>query len=235
MMRLYRVADLYVAVDFRYEETVKKSAAYESKDRPEVIDVVLNISDESFQKTREELSALSKEDVEYVYTGSIFYHALIEFGGLMLHSSAVVVDGYAYLFSADSGTGKSTHTELWLKKFGERAYILNDDKPAIRIEDGVAYAYGTPWSGKNDINKNAKAKLKGICFISRGEKNEIEKVDSGSIIPEIMKQTIRPSNEKIMDLLLNNIEKLLEIVPFYRMKCNMDIEAAEVAFGMMNK
>ena len=76
---------------------------------------------------------------------------------MLLHSSAVVVDGYAYLFSADSGTGKSTHTGLWKQHFGDRAYIINDDKPAIRKVDGEWYVFGTPWSGKTDTSVNPRA------------------------------------------------------------------------------
>ena len=86
----------------------------------------------------------------------------------MLHASAVVVDGDAYLFSAPCGTGKSTHASLWLKYLKHKnPYILNDDKPAIRIVNDNIYVYGTPFSGKTDKNKNEKANLKGIAFLEQ--------------------------------------------------------------------
>ena len=109
----------------------------------------------------------------------------------MLHSSAVVVDGYAYLFSADSGVGKSTHTDLWLKLLGEKAFIVNDDKPAIRNIDGEWFVYGTPWCGKNNTNKNAKIKLGAIVFLERSEDNWIEQEEIKEAIPKFFKQTIR--------------------------------------------
>lgn len=87
---------------------------------------------------------MNRDDWYYMLTGSDFYTQLLKFRGILLHSSCVVVDGAAYAFSADSGTGKSTHTALWLKHFGNRAYMLNDDKPAIRLVGDRVYACGTP-------------------------------------------------------------------------------------------
>ena len=153
----------------------------------------------------------------------------------MLHSSAVIMDGRAYLFSAPSGTGKSTHTGLWQEVFGEKAQILNDDKPAIRaLEDGV-FAYGTPWSGKTDMNINVKAPIAGICFLERSENNWIERVDSNTALAGILNQTIRPFEMKGMDLLLSHIEKVITNVPVFKMGCNISHEAAIMAHREMSK
>lgn len=119
---------------------------------------------------------LVQDDWEYMLTGSDFYTELIKYNGILLHSSCVVVDDYAYVFSADSGTGKSTHTQLWLEHFGDRAYILNDDKPAIRLIDGKVYACGTPWSGKYDYSTPKIVELAGICFLQRSETNWIKRL-----------------------------------------------------------
>ena len=87
--------------------------------------------------------------LEYAYVGAEFNRKFLKYGGIMIHSSAVEVDGKAYLFSAPCGTGKSTHTKQWQKYFGaDQAIIINDDKPVLRrLEDGW-YAYGTPLVGK---------------------------------------------------------------------------------------
>ena len=90
---------------------------------------------------REKAPYLDLDTCEYMTTGSSFYRQLLDFNGMLLHASAVMVDGKAYLFTAPSGTGKSTHTRLWLQQFGERAAILNDDKPALRFENGKWYAF----------------------------------------------------------------------------------------------
>jgi hypothetical protein len=94
---------------------------------------------------------ISAKDLEYMESARQFYVTLLYREGLYLHASAVELEGRVYLFSGDSGVGKSTHTRLWQQVFGESARIINDDKPALRYLDGVWYAYGTPWCGKEYI------------------------------------------------------------------------------------
>ena len=117
---------------------------------------------------------LDRNTCEYLTTGDGFYRQLIGFDGMLLHASAVIMDGWAYLFSAPSGTGKSTHTALWQQIFGEeRARILNDDKPALRLENGRFYAYGTPWSGKTPCYINQRARVGGIIQLSQAHANKV--------------------------------------------------------------
>lgn len=171
---------------------------------------------------------------EYMISGMLFYKNLLNHQGMMLHSSCIVVDGKAYLFTADSGTGKSTHTNLWLNMFGDRAYILNDDKPALRLVNGVWYAYGTPWSGKNDISVNTRIPVAGIACLERGENNEIERFCGANAIQAIMKQVNRPRKSEYRVKLLNLLNELMTRVPVWKLKCNMDPEAAIVSYEAMS-
>lgn len=171
---------------------------------------------------------------EYMYTGSSFYMHLLVHQGLMLHSSAVVMDGKAYLFSAPSGTGKSTHTQLWLRQFGSRAFILNDDKPALRRVDGRWFAYGTPWSGKMDLNLPVSVPLAGICFLGRGEENTIEPLEVSKALPLLLNETIRPPKKELTVKMLELVDSLLSEVPVWEMKCNMDPQAALVSYAAMS-
>ena len=129
----------------------------------------------------------------------------------------------------------STHTKLWLKKFGSRAFILNDDKPALRLEEDGWYAYGTPWSGKEDISVDARVPVAGIAVVERGEKNSIEPFGGVKAVHAILKQVNRPKEmgyrEKILDLL----DQLITQVPVWKLCCNMDPEAADIAYGAMSK
>jgi len=154
---------------------------------------------------------------------------------MLIHASAVVVDDRAYLFSAPCGTGKSTHTKLWLKEFGDRAFILNDDKPALRLEDGVWYAYGTPWSGKHDLSANVRVPVAGICFLSRSEKNEIKPFTGPKAIFSLLDQTARPPSPSLRGMLMTLCDKLLTTVPVWQMGCNMDPEAARVSYEAMSR
>ena len=144
------------------------------------------------------------------------------------------MDGRAYLFSAPCGTGKSTHTRLWLEQFGERAAILNDDKPALRRVDGKWYAYGTPWSGKHDISINTRVPIAGICVLRRGEINKIERYSGAGAVHDILEQTTRSRSPEFMNKMLNLLDKLLTEVPVWRMECNMDPEAAIMSHRAMS-
>ena len=233
-MNLHRIADITVDLGYKYDRLRRQSEAYKINEEVKP-DMTIYLSDAFLEKEQKENPHLSIEDCEYIFTSSVFYTGMLQYGGFMLHSSAVIVDGRAYLFSAPSGTGKSTHTGLWQEVFGERAQILNDDKPAIRaLEDGV-FAYGTPWSGKTDMNINVKAPIGGICFLERSENNWIERVDSNAALAGILNQTIRPFEMKGMDLLLTHIEKVITNVPVFKMGCNISHEAAIMAHREMSK
>ncbi len=187
----------------------------------------------TWNRLKEKYPNITDNTAEYLATGFCFYRNLLNFNGLMLHSSAVVVDGKAYLFSADPGTGKSTHTNLWLKAFGDRAFILNDDKPALRLEDGVWYAYGTPWSGKHDISVDTRVPVAGIALLRRGEENIITPTGGIEAIHGLMKQVNRPRRADFREKLMELLDKLMQDVPIWDLQCNMDPEAALVAYEAM--
>lgn len=230
MENYYKIADLLVKMD-SFGRTEVQGKPYLTE--PGEADVEILSRGEAMHRKYPELSL---DDCEYISTGGSFYRQLLRFEGMMLHASAVVVDGKAYLFSADSGTGKSTHTGLWLKCFGEKAYLLNDDKPALRRVDGVWYAYGTPWSGKHDLSRNIRAELGGICCLERGEKNVIGPLAGTEAIFKLLSQTVRPAGQAGPELrgrVLELLDLLIREAPLWKMACNMDPEAAMVAYEAM--
>jgi len=179
------------------------------------------------EEVKREYPLLGEDECEYIAGGRAFYRALVPFDGLMLHASAVAMDGKAYLFSADSGVGKSTHTALWRQTFGEeRVLLINDDKPALRLQGETWYAYGTPWSGKSRENHPGGFPVGGICFLERGAVNEIEPYTGQDVVFRFLKQTYRFSDREGSDRLLDLIGSLLEKVPVWRLRCNMEREAA---------
>ena len=155
-------------------------------------------------------------------------------GGFVFHSSAVAVDGNAYLFTAPSGTGKSTHARNWRKYLGDKVKMVNDDKPLIRYRDGAFYVYGTPWNGKHRLGNNISAKIKAICILTRGKENKIEEISPSQAIPTIINQTLRYMEEGRMIKLLDLVDKLCGNVKLYLLSCNMDVESAKVAYEKMS-
>ncbi|MDD6728778.1 MAG: hypothetical protein PUE08_06135 [Eubacteriales bacterium] len=234
-MAVYDIAGLRVEMINAKGRTKKQAVPYLSKNQnSENIDIVINVDDERVLHAMEEHPELNQGDWEYMLTGSDFYKELLNFNGILLHSSCIVVDDKAYAFSADSGTGKSTHTQLWLKHFGDRAHMLNDDKPALRLIDGKVYACGTPWSGKYDYSTPEIVELAGICFLERSEDNWIKKADTGRAVFNIFAQTVRKLNADKMDNLFNVIEELFAKVPLFELGCNISDEAVMTSYNAMS-
>lgn len=193
------------------------------------------IRTELYQWSRYDLRT-SNALVEYMESCRQFYGALVNYGGFYLHSSAVVLDGKAYLFSGPSGMGKSTHTRLWQSTFGPDARVINDDKPALRRIDGKWYAYGTPWCGKDGININEKAPLAGVCFLKKAPENKIRRLSRFEAMQRILGQTIYKFNsEEQLDKLLGSLEVFLKEIPVYELENVPEPEAAKLSFETMRK
>ncbi len=150
---------------------------------------------------------------EYAELAMAFYEQLPCFDGFLLHASAVESDGKAVLFSATSGTGKSTHASYWVSELG--ASVLNDDKPAVRLEDGVFSAYGTPFCGKNDISENRGAPLHAVVVLRRAPQTRVERLSDREALFSILDQTLRPTETARYERLISLVMRLIAQVPVY--------------------
>ena len=160
---------------------------------------------------------------------------LLERNTLLLHGSTVAVDGNAYLFTAPCGTGKSTHTRLWREVFGERAVMVNDDKPFLKITKEGVLAYGSPWSGKHGLANNISVPLKGICLLQRGTENEIRPLAPEYGIALLREQAHIPEGSALRGSVFALVDALLEKVPLWQMSCNKEPVAAEIAYRAMHR
>lgn len=226
-MKRYKIADIQVdmAVTGR---TLQQAVPYLCpSDQPADMTIALDA-----KQILERNPGFMDEDVaEYMATGFYFARKILDFSGYYLHASAVILDGKAYLFSAPSGTGKSTHTEKWIRLFGARC--LNDDKPVLRLIDGTWMAYGTPWSGKHDLSSNESAPVGGIACLRRGEKNEISRMAPASALTLLMSQTVHRLYREQVDKQLDLLDKLLRDIPVWDLSCCNDDDAAYVARDAM--
>ena len=151
----------------------------------------------------------------------------------LFHGSVIAVDGAAYLFTAPSGTGKSTHTRLWRELLGERAVMINDDKPLLRVTDSGVLAYGTPYDGKHRLSSNRSAPLKAICLLERSVDNRISPIERREAYPQLLQQVYRPLDRAALVKTLSLLDRAADTVRLYRLGCNMEPEAARLAYGTM--
>ncbi|MBQ2952378.1 MAG: hypothetical protein IJE07_02365 [Clostridia bacterium] len=174
------------------------------------------------------------DELEYMGTSRDFYTQLLQHDGMALHASAILVDGRAWLFSADSGVGKSTHRALWQQVLGEdRVLIINDDKPALRRLDGQWYAYGTPWCGKEGLNRNLWAPVGGLCLLERGDTNAIAPYTADDLLFRLLRQTQPVQACDALNHLLTLMDTLTKEVPIWRLRCTPTPEAALLAYRHM--
>lgn len=167
-------------------------------------------------------------------------HALIAekltaYDTLLFHGSALCMDGQAYIFTAPSGTGKSTHARLWREAFGNRVWMINDDKPLIRVRDGKATVYGSPWDGKHHLSRNASAPLKAILWLSQSAENRLKPLARADAYQVLLRQGYASKDAAAAGRILALERKLLDAAAFYRMDCNMETDAALTAWKGASK
>ena len=159
---------------------------------------------------------------------------LFDYDTLLFHGSVIAVDGAAYLFTAKSGTGKSTHTRLWREMLGDRAVMVNDDKPFLRLKKGQVLACGSPWNGKHKLGANICVPLKAVCLLERGAENRIARIPAGEAVFALLQQTNRPADGRLLPKYLELVDAVAGAAAFYRLQCNMDPAAARVAYEAMS-
>lgn len=227
-----KIADLIIEIDNKYNFVEKMCADYVTDE--ERIDLHISCTDEEIE--REKSLCGEGYSMGYLESLCVYRHiceGALEYDVLLMHSAVIEYEGKAYAFLAKSGTGKSTHIHLWRKTLGEGVKVINGDKPLYRFVDGVLYAYGTPWCGKEGWNTNTRAPLKAICYIERALENSIEKISGADSSLRIMRQVLMPKEAPLAIKTLELIDRLLEKIPSYVLKCNISEEASRLAYDAM--
>ena len=235
------MADVPFEVRCFYQETETLLKEYRSHKTPKfVIDVANDECNdirmrltEHWEKQADPLAVYGRTDKEAYIEEETFHWTLDKklspYGVFQFHGSAICFDGEAYIFTAPSGTGKSTHTRLWRERFGDRAWMINDDMPYLRIFDDCVRAYGTPWNGKHRLGCNGSAPVKAIAYLRRDAENHIEPLPKETAFAVVMKETFRLPDKAWWARMMGQIKTVLDRIPFYKLRCNMEPEAAEIA------
>ena len=220
-----RLAELNIGIENQYDYIEKMCRGYLTDEA----------CDFSVSASESEIEAEDKgnhSDRGYLESLAVYRkiaEILPEYNGFLLHGVVMDFNGCGIAFLARSGVGKSTHARLWCELFGDNVKIINGDKPLLRIIGNKAFAYGTPWAGKENQHINAKTELKKICFIERGIENQCIRLEKGAVFELLINQIYFPKNNAMLLKTLEIINDLIEHSEFYLIKCNKDISAAKTA------
>lgn len=221
-----KIANLAVGIENRYPYLERFCAAYRTEDAPLF---VVRASDEAL----EEEARASEVEYPRSYLESIVVYReiakrLAEYSAFVFHGVALGVGDGAYLFTARSGVGKTTHTSLWLSEFPD-AHILNGDKPILRFIDGVCYACGTPWMGKEGYGINEMLPLRGVAFVHRASENRAKRTSGTAAVFPFLTQVYLPEDEQSVSEITSLADAILGSVPLVDLYVNMEKDAAHVA------
>lgn len=233
MHGIYEIAGVVVKINYNYNytETFLKKYLYYGAE-PFDVEIFITKEDVLFEK-----SIIKNEDLSVLEQSAILRKLvnvfLNDYNAVVFHGSSIKYKDKGFIFTAPSGTGKSTHTAL-LKELlkGDLSYI-NDDKPIIRVIGEDVLVYGSPWNGKHFLGENVKAKLKAICFLARGEENLIKKITPDKALKYLFKQTVSYSDIKSANSLLGVLSSIIDKVDFYVLYCTKDISAAKLSYEVM--
>ncbi len=158
----------------------------------------------------------------------LFAFTSAQFATLEMHASVTVRGDYGYLFLGKSGTGKSTHSKLWMETF-EDAWLLNDDNPVVRLKEDGAFVYGSPWSGKTPCYKNDMRRIGAFVKLAQAPYNKVHTLR----LPEAYAYILSSSSglkivPEMMDQLYDTISRLIQTVQVYGLECLPNTEAAQL-------
>lgn len=151
-------------------------------------------------------------------------------GRFVFHGASVAFDGGGYIFTAPSGTGKSTHIRLWRRYLGKAVGIVNGDKPVISVGGDIPLVCGTPWAGKENWKQNICVPIRALCFLQRAEENSLVRLLPKECLNLLFQQAYLPDTPEAAALTLEHLDQLLKKVPVYLLKCNMCEEAVQCSF-----
>lgn len=149
---------------------------------------------------------------------------------LLMHASVIIHKGRAFMFLGKSGTGKSTHSRLWLQHIRE-VELLNDDNPVIRVIDGKVWAYGSPWSGKTCCYKNEYAQLGALVRLHQASANRMEKLEGiAAYIAVLPSASGMKWDKRLTAGMHDTLAEVARLIPVYQLHCLPDAEAARLCY-----
>ena len=226
---IYEIADLRVDIQNRLRYTDNFCKEYLSEDQKSPADFEVFVTNEAFQEEKSQSAEFSDGYIENICLYREICLKMPLYNRFLLHSCVLDYEGNAYAFLGRSGTGKSTHTGLWLQ-YIKGSDILNGDKPILGVKDNKITVYGTPWMGKEGRGKKGSAPLKALVFLEQAKENSIEKLSTSSASMRLFQQVLFPSDETAATKSLELLDVLVREVPSYLLKCDISETAVKTSF-----
>lgn len=227
---IYDIAGFRVQLNNKYPFTEKFCQKYLSEDQASPPDVVASVSDAEFAAEKEQSPGFSDGYIENICLYRSLCLQMPQYARMLLHASILQYGDNAYAFLGRSGTGKSTHTKLWLKYIPE-TFVLNGDKPILEEKDDCFIAYGTPWQGKEGWGSKGQAPLKALCFLEQAKENSIRKLTPAETASRLFLQILIPNQEDAAVATLDLADHLIAKTPAYLLKCDISEEAVKTSFS----
>ena len=226
---VYEIANLRVRIENQYEYTTKFCREYLSADQASPVDITATVTEEEFAKEKAQSSEFSDGYIENICLYRSLCLQLPRFQRMLLHASVLEFDGNAYAFLGRSGTGKSTHTRLWMQTI-KNCRIVNGDKPILEKTDEGFIAHGTPWRGKENWGEKRSALVKGLCFIEQAKENSIVKLSPSEMSVRLFQQILLPTEMQEVVATLDMLDRFIAKTPAYLLQCDISKKAVETSF-----
>lgn len=231
-----KLADLLIEVHPRYptlEEFCKDYICEEDTTNGalEADKVIVKITDKEIEAEREKTEEeYSPQYLETLATLRQIADQMPAHNRLLCHGAVITWKDKGYMFTAPSGTGKSTHIAQWRKYLGKDVQIVNGDKPLMKVTGSEIRLYGTPWAGKERWQKNRSTRLDGICILQQAKENKIRKLNPGEALPMLIRQLYFTDNTTYAGKTLELLDTILRNVPVYLLECDISQEAVKTSF-----
>ena len=229
-----KVAGINVGISTQSTGTYGYCISYLTDETPEVhVSVTQADVDDLFSSS---LIAQQYDNPAYLESIAVYVkiiEALLDYNCFMMHGAVVAIGNEAWMFSANSGTGKTTHIKQWIRNI-DGAYVVNGDKPIIRIVNDQIYVCGTPWYGKERLGTNTMVPLKGIAFLKRNESNCIREMPFSEAYLSLLQHVHVPHDPDQAKKTLRLLQQLDSKVSYYDFKVNnFKDDCLQVAYNAM--
>lgn len=228
----FGIAGLNIEVECRYDYLIRQCGDYMTLPGKR-IDMSVRADDEALEAEHALTPQMPRGYIESICVYREIAERLPRYGAAVFHGAAIAYGGKAYIFTAPSGTGKSTHIGLWMRYLGDAVEIVNGDKPVIKRSDGDMLVCSTPWAGKENWHKNSIVPIGAICVLQRGSVNRIRRAEADEVLAVLLGQTYIPKSDEGALLSLELLDALCEKVPMYVLECDISETAVKTSFTAM--